>query len=171
MPQKRNPIASEYIIGATRAVHALVPVMLGSMIADHERATGPWQSESLAIPQCVALTAGALAQARSIAEGMTIDTGRMRRNLELTGGLIMAESIATALVGKLGRAAAEAAVARSCDKSIAEGVPLAAVLRNDPELRPHLTDAEIDRLLNPAQYLGSTGVFIDRVVARVAALA
>jgi 3-carboxy-cis,cis-muconate cycloisomerase len=95
----------------------------------------------------------------------------MRRNLELTGGLIMAESIATALVGKLGRAAAEAAVARACDKSIAEGVPLAAVLRNDPELRPHLTDAEIDRLLNPAQYLGSTGVFIDRVVARVAALA
>jgi 3-carboxy-cis,cis-muconate cycloisomerase len=171
MPQKRNPIASEYIIGATRAVHALVPVMLGSMIADHERATGPWQSESLAIPQCVALTAGALANARSIAEGMTIDTERMRRNLELTGGLIMAESIATALVGKLGRAAAEAAVARACDKSIAEGVPLAAVLRNDPELRPHLTDAEIDRLLNPAQYLGSTGVFIDRVVARVAALA
>jgi 3-carboxy-cis,cis-muconate cycloisomerase len=171
MPQKRNPIASEYIVGATRAVHALVPVMLGSMIADHERATGPWQSESLAIPQCVALTAGALANARSIAEGMTIDTERMRRNLELTGGLIMAESIATALVGKLGRAAAEAAVARSCDKSIAEGVPLAAVLRNDPELRPHLTDAEIDRLLNPAQYLGSTGVFIDRVVARVAALA
>jgi 3-carboxy-cis,cis-muconate cycloisomerase len=171
MPQKRNPIASEYIIGATRAVHALVPVMLGSMIADHERATGPWQSEALAIPQCVALTAGALANARSIAEGMTIDTERMRRNLELTGGLIMAESIATALVGKLGRAAAEAAVARSCDKSIAEGVPLAAVLRNDPELRPHLTDAEIDRLLNPAQYLGSTGVFIDRVVARVAALA
>ena len=98
MPQKRNPIASEYIIGATRAVHALVPVMLGSMIADHERATGPWQSESLAIPQCVALTAGALANARSIAEGMTIDTERMRRNLDLTGGLIMAEAIATALV-------------------------------------------------------------------------
>jgi 3-carboxy-cis,cis-muconate cycloisomerase len=171
MPQKRNPIASEYIIGATRAVHALVPVMFGSMIADHERATGPWQSESLAIPQCVALTAGALAHARSITEGMTIDTGRMRRNLELTGGLIMAEAIATALAGRLGRAAAEAAVARACDKSIAEGVSLAAVLRNDPEVRPHLTDAEIDRLIDPAQYLGAAGAFVDRVVARVAALA
>jgi 3-carboxy-cis,cis-muconate cycloisomerase len=171
MPQKRNPIASEYIIGATRAVHALVPVMLGSMIADHERATGPWQSESLAIPQCVALTAGALAHAGFIAEGMTIDTERMRRNLEMTGGLIMSEAIATALAGRLGRAAAEAAVARACDKSMAGGVPLAAVLRDDPELRPHLTDAEIDRLINPAQYLGSAGAFIDRVVERVAALA
>jgi 3-carboxy-cis,cis-muconate cycloisomerase len=170
MPQKRNPIASEYILGATRAVHALVPVMLGSMVADHERATGPWQSESLALPQCVALTAGALAHARSIAEGMTIDTDRMRRNLELTGGLIMAEAIATALARSIGRAAAEEAVARACNRSIAESVPLATILRDEPELQPHLTDAEIDRVTNPALYLGSSGAFVDRVVARVAAL-
>jgi 3-carboxy-cis,cis-muconate cycloisomerase len=171
MPQKRNPIASEYVIGATRAVHALVPVILGSMIADHERATGPWQSESLALPQCVALTAGALAHALSIAQGMTIDVDRMRRNLELTGGLIMAEAIATALGPRIGRAAAEAAIARACNRSIAEGMPLATILRMDPELRPHLADDEIDRLMNPALYLGSAGAFIDRVVARVAALA
>ncbi len=170
MPQKRNPIASECILAATRAVHALAPVMYGSMIADHERASGPWQSEALALPQCVALTAGALAHARAIAEAMTVDTERMRRNLELTGGLIMAEAIATALVGAIGRAAADAAVAGACDRSIAEGVPLAAVLRNDPELRPHLTDAEIDRLTSPASYVGSAGAFVDRVVGRVAAL-
>jgi len=170
MPQKRNPIASEYILGAARAVHALVPVMLSSMIADHERATGPWQSESLAIPQCVALTAGALAHALSIAQGMTIDAERMRRNLELTGGLIMAEAIATALGPRIGRAAAEAAVARACNRAIAEGVPLATVLRNDPELLPHLTDDEINRVMNPALYLGSAGAFVDGVVARVGAL-
>jgi 3-carboxy-cis,cis-muconate cycloisomerase len=170
MPQKRNPIASEYILAATRAVHALVPVMLGSMTADHERSTGPWQSESLALPQCVALTAGALAHARSIAEGMTVDTERMGRNLELTGGLIMAEAIASALGASMGRAAAEAAVARACNRSIAEGAPLALILRNDPELRPHLAAAEVDRLMNPASYLGSAGAFVDRLVARVAAL-
>ena len=170
MPQKRNPIASEYILAATRAVHALVPVMLGSMIADHERATGPWQSEALALPQCVALTAGALAHARAIAEGMTVDTGRMRRNLDLAGGLTMAEAIATALIPALGRADAEAAVARACNRALAEGRPLAAILRNDPDLRPRLTDTDIDRLTNPASYLGSAGAFVDRVVARVAAL-
>jgi len=170
MPQKRNPIASEYILAATRAVHALVPVMLGSMTADHERSTGPWQSESLALPQCVALTTGALAHARSIAEGMTVDTERMGRNLELTGGLIMAEAIASALGASMGRAAAEAAVARACNRSIAEGAPLALILRNDPELQPHLAAAEVDRLMNPASYLGSAGAFVDRLVARVAAL-
>jgi 3-carboxy-cis,cis-muconate cycloisomerase len=170
MPQKRNPIASEYVLAATRAVHALVPVMLGSMIADHERATGPWQSEALALPQCVALTAGALTHARAIAEDMTVDAERMRRNLDMTGGLIMGEAIATALGASIGRAAAEVVVARACDRAILEGEPLATILRNDPEVRPHLTDAEINRLTNPASYLGSAGAFVDRIVARVAAL-
>lgn len=170
MPQKRNPIACEYIIAATRAVQALAPVMFESMLADHERATGPWQSESLALPQCVALTAGALAQARSVAEGMIVDTERMRRNLDLTGGLIMAEAVATALATQIGRAAAEAAVARACDRAIAQRVPLATTIREDAELRPHLGDADIERLTNPAAYLGSAGAFVDRIVAHVAAL-
>jgi 3-carboxy-cis,cis-muconate cycloisomerase len=57
-----------------------------------------------------------------------------------------------------------------CERSIAESVPFAAILRDDPELRPHLSDAEIDKLIDPARYLGSAGTFVDRVVARVGAL-
>jgi len=170
MPQKRNPIASEYILAATRGVHALIPVMLGAMTSDHERSTGPWQAESLALPQCVALTAGALAHARSIADGMTVDVERMRRNLDLTSGLIMAEAVATALIPALGRAAAEAAVARVCDRAIEKRISLAAMLRDDPEVRPLLTDAEIERLTDPAAYLGSAGAFVDKVVARIASI-
>ena len=170
MPQKRNPIASEYILAATRSVHALVPVMLGAMTSDYERSTGPWQSESLALPQCVALTAGALAHARSIAEGMTVDVEQMRRNLELTAGLIMAEAVTTALVPAIGRAGAASAVARACNRAIEKRSSLAAILRDDPELRPLLSDAEIDRLTDPSEYLGSAGAFVDGVVARIASI-
>jgi 3-carboxy-cis,cis-muconate cycloisomerase len=167
MPQKRNPIASEYILAATRAVHALVPVMLTAMTSDHERSTGPWQSESLALSQCVALTAGSLSHARSIAEGMTVDAERMRRNLDLTGGLIMAEAVTTALIPTIGRAAAAATVARACNLAIEKRSSLAIALRDDPELRPLLSDAEIERITDPAGYLGSAGAFVDRVVARI----
>src|SRR5260370_998652 len=76
MPQKRNPIASEYIIAAARGVHALVPLMLGAMAQDHERATGPWQSEQLALPPILVLTSGALAHAATLAEGMVVDVPR-----------------------------------------------------------------------------------------------
>ena len=64
MPQKRNPIASEYILAAARAVQALVPVMQGAMAQDHERATGPWQAELLALPQSFVLTHGAALHVR-----------------------------------------------------------------------------------------------------------
>jgi len=67
MPQKRNPIASEYVLAAAPTVQALVPVMQGAMAADHERATGLWQAEMLALPQGFVLTHGALHHATAIA--------------------------------------------------------------------------------------------------------
>lgn len=170
MPQKRNPVAAEYIIAAARGVHALAPLALTAMAQDYERATGPWQSEALAVPQCFVLCAGATAHALAIAEGMTIDAARMRRNLELGGGLIMAEAAATALAPAMGRAAAHHALKRVSDRTIAEGKTLAQALRDDAEVRSHLGDERIDRLTDPAGYLGSAGAFVDRVVARIAGL-
>jgi 3-carboxy-cis,cis-muconate cycloisomerase len=145
--------------------------MLAAMTSDHERSTGPWQSESIALPQCVALTAGALSHARSISDGMTVNVERMRRNLDLTNGLIMAEAVTTALIPTIGRAAAEAAVARACNSAIEKRSSLAAALRDDPELRPLLSDAEIQPITDPATYLGSAGEFVDRVVARINSIA
>jgi 3-carboxy-cis,cis-muconate cycloisomerase len=170
MPQKRNPVAAEYIIAAARGVHALVPLMLAAMAQDHERATGPWQSEVLALPQSFVLCAGALAHALAIARGMTIDADRMRRNLELGGGLIMAEAVATGLTPAMGRAAAHHVLQRISDRAIAEGRTLVEALRDDAEVRRHLSDEQIDRLTDPAAYLGSAGAFVDRVVARIARL-
>jgi 3-carboxy-cis,cis-muconate cycloisomerase len=101
---------------------------------------------------------------------MTVDLERMRQNLGATSGLIMAEAAAAALTPVIGRAAAEEALADACDRAIAEGRTLRETLRDDPTLRPHLSDAALDRLLDPASYLGSAGAFVDRVVARIAAL-
>ncbi len=170
MPQKRNPIAAEYIIACARAVHGMVAVMMGAMAQDHERATGPWQTEALMLPQCFALTAGALAHARSIAEGMTVDTARMRRNLDAGLGLIMAESVANGLTPVLGSEAAHHAVERACTRAIDENRTLREVLSDDPQIRAHLNDEQLDRLVDPASYLGSAGTFVDSVVARVAGL-
>ena len=133
MPQKRNPIASEYILAASRGVQALVPLMLGAMAQDHERATGPWQAEALALPQAFVLTHGALLQARAIAEGMVVDAARMRRNLDLTHGLIVAEAVMMGLAPHLGRGEAHHVVKHACDVALAEGMPLADALAREPD--------------------------------------
>lgn len=164
MPQKRNPIASEYVLAAARGVQSLVPLVLGAMAQDQERGTGPWQAEALALPQIFVLTGGALEHAAAIAEGMTVDAARMRRNLDLTQGLIMAEAVMMALAPRLGRDAAHHAVAHACDRAIAEGVTLAAALRNEPALKGRIDAASLKRLTDPKTYLGEA----DAVVARVA---
>ncbi len=170
MPQKRNPIASEYILAAARTVHALVPVMFGAMAADHERATGPWQSEMLALPQAFVLTHGALLHAGAIAAGMAVDAGRMRRNLDLTGGLIVAEAVMMGLAPHLGRGEAHHVVKHACDVALAEGIPLSGALARDQAVTSRLDRAAIERLTDPAHYLGSADGFIDRVLKAAAGI-
>jgi 3-carboxy-cis,cis-muconate cycloisomerase len=164
MPQKRNPIASEYILAAARTVHALMPVMFGAMAADHERATGPWQAELLALPQAFVLTHGALQHACTIAGGMVIDAQRMRRNLDLTGGLIVSEAVMMGLASHVGRGEAHHVVKHACDIALAERIPLAEALARDAGVASRLDRAAIERLTDPANYLGSTDAFIDRVL-------
>ena len=165
MPQKRNPIASEYILAAARTVQGLVPVMLGAMAQDHERATGPWQSEALVIPQVFVLTHGALLHARAIAEGMVVDSGRMRRNLDLTHGLIVAEAVMMGLAPHLGRGEAHHVVKHACDIALTERLSLTDALARDPAVSSRLDRAALERMTDPASYLGSAQACVDRVVA------
>jgi 3-carboxy-cis,cis-muconate cycloisomerase len=165
MPQKRNPIASEYILAAARSVQGLVPVMLGAMAQDHERATGPWQAEALVIPQAFVLTHGALLHTRAIAEGMVVDADRMRANLEITHGLIVSEAVMMGLAPVLGREEAHHVVKHACDVALSEKISLADALERDPAVRDRMDRAAIEALIEPGHYLGSTQAFIDRVLA------
>ncbi len=165
MPQKRNPIASEYILAASRSVQALVPVMLGAMAQDHERATGPWQAEALALPQAFVLTHGALLHAGAIAEGMAVDADRMRQNLDLTHGLIVSEAVMMGLAPTLGRGEAHHVVKHACDVALTERISLADALLRDADVAAKLDRAAIERMTDPGNYLGATDAFIDRVLA------
>ena len=155
MPQKRNPIASEYVLAAARTVHALVPVMFGAMAVDHERATGPWQAELLALPQCFVPTHGALQHASASAEGMVIDAARMRRNLAVTGGLIVAEAVMMGMASHIGRGEAHHVVRHACDAALAETIPLANALAREPAVASRLDRSAIERLTDPAHYLAA----------------
>jgi 3-carboxy-cis,cis-muconate cycloisomerase len=165
MPQKRNPIASEYILAAARGVHALLPLLYAAMAQDQERATGPWQSEQLALPQVFLLTAGALGHAVTLARGMSVDPARMRANLGATQGLIMAEAFMMALAEKTGRDAAHHLVEKASNAARAAQRPLVELLRADPEVAKHLDAAALARLADPAHYLGEALAVVDRVLA------
>ena len=170
MPQKRNPIASEYILAASRNVQAQVIVMQGAMAQDHERATGPWQAEALALPQAFVLTHGALLHARAIAEGLVVDAERMRANLDISRGLIVSEAVMMGLAPVLGRGEAHHVVKHACDVALAERISLADALERDPAVSSRLDRAAIERLIDPRNYLGAAGTFVDRFLAAARAV-
>ncbi len=167
MPQKRNPISSELIIALARSVRQDVGLMLDSLAgADHERATGPWHTEWMALPRAFIATGGALAQAKFLTSGLIVDAARMRKNLDITGGLIVAEAVMMALAEKIGRGPAHDLVYGACRKALDAGTLLLDELCAMPEVLKVADKQTLTRLCDPSQYLGSTDEMIARVLAR-----
>ena len=110
MPHKRNPVSCTVILAAHAAAPGLAATLLTAMAAAHERPAGLWHAEWHALPALFGLAAGALHEARTLAEGLEIDPARMRANIDLTNGLLFADAAAALLTPTLGREAAHQAV-------------------------------------------------------------
>ena len=164
MPQKRNPIACELIIAAARIVRQHAGLMFDAVAADHERATGPWHLEWMALPEAFLATGAALTHARAMLEGLIVEPERMRRNLELTGGLIVAEAVMMALAEHTGRQAAHHIVAHASRAALEKGTPLLVQLERDPQVIQHLDGKRLRQLTDPVNYLGSTQAMVDRML-------
>ena len=89
----------------------------------------------------------------------------MRANLGITHGLIVSEAVMMGLAPVLGRGEAHHVVKHACDVALNERIPLADALQRDPAVPARLDRTAIERLIDPAHYLGSTQAFIDRVIA------
>jgi 3-carboxy-cis,cis-muconate cycloisomerase len=165
MPQKRNPISCEMIVALAKTTRAQVGLLLDSMATDHERATGPWHLEWIALPEAFLATAGALHQARFMLEGLIVEPDTMRRNLDITGGLIVAEAVMMALAPHTGRGAAHDLVYVACRSALEQGTPLIDQLRKMPDVTKHFDEAGLQRLGDPAGYLGTAREMVDRLLA------
>jgi 3-carboxy-cis,cis-muconate cycloisomerase len=164
MPQKRNPISSELMLAAAKAVRQHAGLMVDAMIHDFERATGPWHAEWMAIPESFILTAGALHQAKFVLGGLIVDADRMKHNLALSNGLIVAEAVMMGMAPFTGRQQAHDIVYDACRTVNQKGGTLAEALSALPEVAKHFDRAAIDRLTDPSNYLGLAPQMVDRAI-------
>lgn len=165
MPHKRNPVGCAVALAAAVRVPNLVATMLAAMVQEHERGLGGWHAEWETLPEIAILAGGALAQLHAVLAGLEIDAARMRANLDATYGLTLAEAVMMALGERIGRLDAHHLIGSACRSALAGQRPLRAVLGEMPAVTEHLAPAELDRLLDPAAYLGATGVFVERVLS------
>ena len=100
-------------------------------------------------------------------QGLEVDAKAMRRNIEMTGGLVMSEAVTMDLGRVMGRERAHDIVYDLCRESLAKGRPLIDLLAAHPEITKHADRAALMRMSDPANYLGQSGVMVDRVLARM----
>jgi 3-carboxy-cis,cis-muconate cycloisomerase len=142
----------------------LVATLLGAMAHEHERAAGAWHAEWRPLTELLRSTGSAASWLRTCLEELQVDAAAMRANLDITEGLLMAERVSTELAPELGRLEAHEAVERAAKQSTDVEGGFAAALAQQPEIRDRISEERLAELLDPAGYLGSTDVFIDRAL-------
>jgi 3-carboxy-cis,cis-muconate cycloisomerase len=165
MPHKRNPVGSAVILAAALRVPALVSIVLTAMVQEHERGLGGWHAEWETLPEIFRLTAGALAQMNEIVAGLEIHPQKMSQNMKLTRGLVLAEAVAFALREALGKEKSHKLVEEASRCAAQDGRDFADVLLSYPEVTAHISRAELSRLLDPANYLGSAIEMTQKVLS------
>ena len=164
MPHKRNPVACEQVSGLARLLRSYAQAGLENVPLWHERDISHSSVERVVLPDATILLDYLLVRFRGILEGLQTYPDRMRQNLELTGGLVFSEAVLLALIGKgLSRDEAYRLVQRHAMKAWESREPFKPLLLADPEIRRHLSPAEIENCFDLGYHLR----YLDEIFARV----
>ncbi len=164
MPQKRNPAICEGVAAIARAArYCMAPAMEG-LVSETERDKVALQAEREYVSRLHNLTHAAVAKIVVLSDGLQVKTDNMRRNLDITNGLLLSEAVMMALAPIIGRQEAHELIYQIAQQTAVENGSLNESLKKSPEVSKKLTEKEIDELLNPTTYTGLSGVFVDRVL-------
>lgn len=166
MPQKRNPNRCEMIRALAKKIRSNCAGFSEIYMREY-RDHSPFYMEDLVIPETVILTDTMLNQAKFVLKGLTVKKENMRRNLDITQGLLMTEALMLALAQKTGKKETGfALVHRAAMEAFEKRQPFGAYIENFPEILKYFTRAEIHELLKPENYLGLNDALIDQVIGK-----
>jgi len=164
MPQKRNPISCEVIRGCHSSVSKAAGMLIEAQESDFERATGPWHAEWIALPQAFVLSHCAVSQAVFLLEGLEVFPEKMEQNLNISKGLIVAESAMMALAPHLGRQESHDIVYEACREAQSAKTSLFDALKKHQEVMDLISEKELADILSPSSYLGLSQHIVDAVL-------
>ncbi|MCA4997878.1 3-carboxy-cis,cis-muconate cycloisomerase [Tsukamurella tyrosinosolvens] len=158
MPHKRNPVAAITARAAASRVAGPVSTILSTMSHDHQRASGTWHAEWQTIAEIVRGTGGATARLAECLSGLQVHADVMRRNLDITGGAILAERVTAALADHTDDARAIVTAACASGRRLDE----------EPRILDHLSSDTVRTLTDPARYIGHASDHVDAALAHIA---
>lgn len=163
-PHQRNAASAAAALAASTLAPNLLSTIIAAQVQEHERGVGGALAQWQTLPALLLATSGALAAIADIAQRMEVDAERMRNNLEMTNGMILAEAVAFALAPKIGQQEAHKIVEEASRKASDSKRHLHDILREDSRVTLHLTLGELARLFELMGYQGAAQTFIDRQI-------
>jgi len=165
MPHKRNPAICEGVVALSRMARGCVTPAFENLVAENERDKIGLQAEREYVGRLHLHTHAAVKKMVVCTAGLTVHADNMRRNLDITAGLMLSEAVMMALAPTIGRQEAHEIVHHTAQQAAVDGQPMKAALMAVPEITKKLTEAEIDAILDPAAYTGLCAQFVDEVLA------
>ena len=164
MPHKRNPELCERICGLARLMRGYVTTSLENVALWHERDISHSSTERIIMPDsCLALDY-MLSLFTSVIKGLKVYSENMRRNLELTQGLIFSQRILLALIDKgLNREKAYQIVQRNAMEAWQQRKNFLSLLEADNQVTAHLTKSELESLFDYSYYLKHVDSIFERL--------
>lgn len=167
MAQKRNPVISENICGLSRIVRGFVVPTFEDMVLWHERDLTNSSAERFILPHVMVLTDEILIKMDQVFSGLVIYEANMLRNIESANGMIMAEPVMMTLVAHgIGRQDAHEIVRSSSMKAEELGKPFKEMLLKNKDVSKLITKAELEKVMDPKNYIGVAPELTDRVVEK-----
>jgi adenylosuccinate lyase len=154
MPHKVNPQIAQQMISLARKIRYNASFVTEVMMVDHERNLEHFLGEREKLEDSCLIMGELLTYSEDISKNMTVNPQRMKMNLNLLKGLLLSELVMIELGKKIGKQSAHEVVYEDAMKSMKEEAEFRQVLLEDTRVSKHLTEAEIDRLLNPEEYVG-----------------
>ena len=165
MPYKRNPAICEIIMALARATKGCVVQAFDNLITEHERDKTGLETEREYVARLHAMTHSAVKKMILVSGALSVRTENMRRNLEITEGLMLSEAVMMALALVIGRQEAHEVVYKITQRAATNKTGMKEGLMAAPEITSKLSEIEIDAILDPDAYTGVCAQFVERVLA------
>jgi len=164
MPHKRNPELCERICGLARLVRGYALTSMENIALWHERDISHSSTERITLPDSCLLLDYSLALFTSVMKGLQIYPQKMKRNMELTRGLIFSQRVMLALIDKgLSRQKAYELVQRNAMKAWKGNKSFLSLLKADPDVTAALPPTELEPLFDHQYYLRHVNEIFERL--------
>jgi len=167
MPHKRNPIHSEWIMVLERNIRANASLALEVMGQENERDASRWKNEWIAVPESFVYLSGLLNHLMVLMKGITVDKNRMLQNTNILKGMLLSEQVMFLLEKFFPLPLAHEKVYLASVQAFEKGTHLADELIRDPEVAATFKREDIEKVLDPAAYLGQAVEVTHAVKLRV----